>query len=71
MKTFIDRAGWCFTGMVGTGFLFFMVWSYNDSMPKAIGYNDSQIHSMNELVASYQEPDWNAIPRISIDDLQE
>lgn len=69
MKQFIDRAGWCFTGMVALGFLWFMLWAYNEAQPKAVGYGSADRSGMDLLVAEHNT-DFDSIPRLSVEDLR-
>lgn len=70
LKIFCDRAAHVFTGALAIGFLWFISVEAECSKPYAVGYNACDRAEMDMLVMELQEPDYDAIPRLSVNDLK-
>lgn len=49
-----------------------LIWFMHSSYKTAsdMGYTPEARQHMNELVAAYSEPDWDEVPRLSVNDLE-
>ena len=68
MKQFLDRCAYTFTGAVLVAAIWFVHTNYK--MATEYGYTPEARAFMDNIVAQYNEPDYESIPRLSISDLE-
>lgn len=66
--TIFDICAWTLNGLIVGLLIWFMHSSYKTA--EAHGYTPSARAHMDELVMMYNEPDYDAIPRLSVNDLE-
>lgn len=66
--TLIDVTAYFLNGLIVGLLIWFMHSSYKNAEDH--GYTPSARAHMNELVAAYSEPDWDSVPRLSVNDLK-
>lgn len=67
--TIWDVMGCFFNGLIMGLLIWFMHSTY--AYATQMGYTPQARAHMDELVAAYQEPDYDAIPRLSVNDLND
>lgn len=63
-----DVIAYFINGLIVGLLIWFMHSSYKTA--ESHGYTPSARAHMNELVAAYNEPDWDSVPRLSVNDLE-